>query len=359
MLGAAFVVLLLVVMASALHRMVLYQQEFGLTADRLFATAFLGGGGGNGGVVPGHGAVGATGQFMRGAIAGWVVWLVALHAVNPEAVIVRANVARAEAGKPPDTAHLLRLGNDAAPGARWRRCPGSGGGAGQPHLGPPPVGLELPSDRWKEPGGVPRGTERADHHPLRGSLPVTNMTIPMPVSVLAFLGTIAGTGLLLLVAVWALVRRQDRAWKLAMIGAASLVAAYATALLGVAAVSRDRVLAAGEEKYFCEIDCHLAYHVAEAGPDGEGRWEVTLVTRFDPATTSPARPADAPLHPGPRLAILRLEDGREVAGAVTGGRRSGRRWCRGSRTRPRWPSRCPRGSRRRSCSRMRFPRDDS
>ncbi len=148
---------------------------------------------------------------------------------------------------------------------------------------------------------------------------MTNMTIPMAVSVLAFLGTIGGTGLLLLAAVWALVRRQDRTWKLAMIGAASLVAAYATALLGVAAVSRDRVLAAGEEKYFCEIDCHLAYHVAEAGPDGDGRWKVTLVTRFDPATTSPSRPAGAPLHPGPRVAILRLEDGREVAGAVTGG----------------------------------------
>lgn len=145
------------------------------------------------------------------------------------------------------------------------------------------------------------------------------MTIPMPVSVLAFLGTVGGTGLLLLVAVWALVRRQDRAWKLAMIGAASLAAAYATALLGVAAASRDRVLAAGEEKYFCEIDCHLAYHVAAAAPDGQGRWVVTLVTRFDPATTSPSRPADAPLHPGPRLAILRLEDGREVTGVVTGG----------------------------------------
>ena len=114
-LGAAFVVLLLVVMASAFHRMVLYQQEFGLTADRLFATAFLGGVAVTAAWFLATALQGATVRFMRGAIAGWVVWLVALHAVNPEAVIVRANVARAEAGKPLDTEHLLRLGNDAAP----------------------------------------------------------------------------------------------------------------------------------------------------------------------------------------------------------------------------------------------------
>src|ERR1700735_546346 len=46
------------------------------------------------------------------------------------------------------------------------------------------------------------------------------------------------------------------------IAAALLVMVYGIALLGASAASREWALSPGEEKYFCEIDCHLAYSVA-------------------------------------------------------------------------------------------------
>jgi hypothetical protein len=41
-----------------------------------------------------------------------------------------------------------------------------------------------------------------------------------------------------------------------------LLGGYGTALLAASAISREWSLPPGEEKYFCEIDCHLAYSVA-------------------------------------------------------------------------------------------------
>jgi hypothetical protein len=94
------------------------------------------------------------------------------------------------------------------------------------------------------------------------------------------------------------------------------VGTYAVALLGLSLVSGEKVLAAGEQKYLCELDCHTAYSIAEvrmlpaigAGPEAvrpEGVFYVlTLRTWFDPATTSPQRPKDAPLTPNPRTVVL-------------------------------------------------------
>lgn len=107
--------LLLAILASALHRMVLYQREFGLTQDRLFATAFIGGIGVTTCWFVATALQGAPMRFMRGALAGWVAWLALLHAVNPERVIVEVNVRRAQAGQPFDAAHLAGLGDDALP----------------------------------------------------------------------------------------------------------------------------------------------------------------------------------------------------------------------------------------------------
>jgi hypothetical protein len=114
-LAAWQVALVLVIMASAIHRMTLYQHEFGLTEDRFFASAFMGG------LAVTFGWFGATvlrgraERFVGGALVAWAGWLLLLHAVNPERVIVQTNLARAESRRSLDISYLVGLSSDATP----------------------------------------------------------------------------------------------------------------------------------------------------------------------------------------------------------------------------------------------------
>jgi hypothetical protein len=99
--------------------------------------------------------------------------------------------------------------------------------------------------------------------------------------------------------------------------AAVVLAGYAALWAGAALASRERVLKPGERKYFCEIDCHLAYSVPRLeavgtdGATGTNLWLLTVRTRFDPATISPRRPLTAPTWPAPRRVMLVDATGRE------------------------------------------------
>jgi hypothetical protein len=120
--------------------------------------------------------------------------------------------------------------------------------------------------------------------------------------------------------------------------AATVAVAYAGLWLGASLLSRERVLHAGERKYFCEIDCHLAYsvetveHIATLGAAGprsrNGEFlVVTLKTWFDPSTVSPRRPLDAPLWPSPRNICLVDAEGkhyRRLPGATAALAQAGR-----------------------------------
>ncbi len=107
--------LLAVVMASALERMRLYVAAFGLTEDRLYATA---------------------GMVLLAMLLGWLGWtvlrgradrfafgatlqglavLAGLHVLNPDAFILRHNLTRPAAEHPFDVAYATQLGADAAP----------------------------------------------------------------------------------------------------------------------------------------------------------------------------------------------------------------------------------------------------
>jgi Domain of unknown function (DUF4352) len=111
--------------------------------------------------------------------------------------------------------------------------------------------------------------------------------------------------------------------KLAM-AAALLVMVYGMALLGASAASREWALSPGEEKYFCEIDCHLAYSVAgvrKVQTVGSGSNQksakgtffiVSLRTRFDEHTISSHR-GDSPLTPSPRAVTLIDRQGQEYS----------------------------------------------
>src|SRR5882762_11536812 len=91
----------------------------------------------------------------------------------------------------------------------------------------------------------------------------TNVNLAAPVGVLAFLGT----GLLFLVAalalVGSLVARKFRLAKFVLIAMLVIAGIYLGAMLAFSLAGREKVLARGEEKHFCEIDCHLAYSVTD------------------------------------------------------------------------------------------------
>jgi hypothetical protein len=110
-LSGVLILLVLVVMASALERMRLYQREYGLTELRVYAT----------GVILWLGCVfvllGATAlrgrrrAFASGVVLAGFVATLALNVINPDALIARTNLARPNA----DIAYVSQLSADAVP----------------------------------------------------------------------------------------------------------------------------------------------------------------------------------------------------------------------------------------------------
>jgi hypothetical protein len=164
-------------------------------------------------------------------------------------------------------------------------------------------------------------------HPFGGinhmsSAIASNMNFPAPLAVLGFL---AASGGLFLALASALIFWFARKPKFARIAAAAVAAGaivYFALLFGFSTASDLTTLSRGQEKYFCEIDCHLAYSVVDVktqpGP-ASTRYVVTLRTRFDETTTSPSRPKDAPLTPSPRMVRLLDATGHEYAPIATDG----------------------------------------
>jgi len=80
-------------------------------------------------------------------------------------------------------------------------------------------------------------------------------------AVLAFLGFGLVEGVAISGAVVFFVRRKRRLARGLLIGAGGVAGLYGCVLLLCSLTSREQVAARGEEKYFCEVDCHLAYSV--------------------------------------------------------------------------------------------------
>jgi hypothetical protein len=114
-LAGAQLLLLFVIMASAVERMRLYQSEYGLTELRLYTTAFM--------VWLAIVFIwfaltvlrGRRARFAFGAMMTGLVMIIALHALNPDALIVRVNAARASAGRGFDVSYATSLSADAVP----------------------------------------------------------------------------------------------------------------------------------------------------------------------------------------------------------------------------------------------------
>lgn len=143
-----------------------------------------------------------------------------------------------------------------------------------------------------------------------------------PVVVLLFLGS----GLLVLfsflVLFYGAVRRSAFFTRLGASVVVSVAAGYLVLLCGVSFASSEQVLPPGSWKYFCEIDCHIAYSVmstqtmAALGPElqrirAQGKFVVVRVkTWFDEKTISPMR-GNGPLTPNPRRVSLVDDAGRK------------------------------------------------
>jgi hypothetical protein len=149
----------------------------------------------------------------------------------------------------------------------------------------------------------------------------TNVNLAAPVGVLGFLGACFVLLVLGLAAMHALVVRRFGRARVTLAAMACVLVLYFGLALVFSLASSGRVLARGEEKYFCEVDCHLAYSVTDvsrAKTLGEGPgaataggefYVVAVRTRFDETTISPHR-GNGLLHPNPRGLTVYDEQGR-------------------------------------------------
>jgi hypothetical protein len=141
-----------------------------------------------------------------------------------------------------------------------------------------------------------------------------------PVVVLFFLGTIFMVGASFLVLLYGAVRRSDFFTKLGGGAALTIAGGYFILLAGVSFASSEEVLPPGGWKYFCEIDCHIAYALigaqtaAALGPEmqqvsAHGEFVVVRVkTWFDERTISAHR-GNGRLTPNGRKVAL-VDDAR-------------------------------------------------
>ncbi len=149
----------------------------------------------------------------------------------------------------------------------------------------------------------------------------SNVNLEAAIGILGFLGT----GLLLLVAalvlLYLLMQGRRAAAANLLLFALGLCVAYAGVLIIFSLASTEKVLARGAEKHFCEIDCHLAYSVADVqqtktlGPPAQAAtaqgvfYVVTVKTRFDEQTISKTR-GEGQLTPNSRIATVLDAQGR-------------------------------------------------
>ena len=141
-----------------------------------------------------------------------------------------------------------------------------------------------------------------------------NLNLPAPISALTFLMALALLMVLAALAIGFGLYRRHKAMRAMLAMAGTVVLSYAAGLLLFSAASLRVVVPRGQEKYFCEIDCHIAYSVVssrfEPTQEGAGRFVVEMQTRFDPTTIGPNR-GNGPLKPGPRVIQLIDDGGRQ------------------------------------------------
>lgn len=150
----------------------------------------------------------------------------------------------------------------------------------------------------------------------------SNVNLAAPIGALAFLGI----GFLLLVLgfalMYSLLKKKSGLRKFSLVSLVLIAGFYLVVLLIFSFARSDKVLGRGEEKYFCEIDCHLAYSIVDVHDTktlGEGPNQltsagmfrvVTIKTRFDENTIGPNR-GNGLLYPNSRVVSVSDANGNE------------------------------------------------
>lgn len=114
-LAMVLLALLGLVLLSALQRMRIYQQSYGLTELRVYTVAFMAW---LAAVMAWFGMTvlgGRRDRFLPGAVALGFLLVVALHLVNPDRMIAAVNLERLARGARLDVAHAVSLSDDAVP----------------------------------------------------------------------------------------------------------------------------------------------------------------------------------------------------------------------------------------------------
>jgi hypothetical protein len=131
----------------------------------------------------------------------------------------------------------------------------------------------------------------------------TNVNLLAPIGVMALPGTGSLFFLAAMVLVQSVVVRKIRRAKFVLLAMLLIGGVYLAAILIFSLASHEKVLARGEEKHFCEIDCHLAYSIVRRG-DGllyPNSRTLTLIdeqgNRYGLASQS-GTPQATPLRPG-------------------------------------------------------------
>jgi hypothetical protein len=150
-----------------------------------------------------------------------------------------------------------------------------------------------------------------------------------PIVVLMFLGTIFLIGVSVLVLLYGAVRRSSFFAKLGAGAALTVAVGYLLLLSGVSIASSEEILPPGGWKYFCEIDCHIAYSLAGAqtgaalGPEmqqisAHGKFVVVRIkTWFDERSISAHR-GNGLLTPNRRMVALVDDTGRSFEPSTEG-----------------------------------------
>ena len=157
----------------------------------------------------------------------------------------------------------------------------------------------------------------------------TNVNLAAPLGAMAFLGTGFFLFVALLALICSLAVKKFAFTKITAIAMVFVVIIYAGAVLIFSFASSEKMLARGEEKLFCEIDCHLAYSLTEARQiktigaatsqvTASGLFTaVTTKTRFDEKTIGLHR-GDGLLYPSSRVLMLVDDQGRKYTPSTAG-----------------------------------------
>ena len=150
-----------------------------------------------------------------------------------------------------------------------------------------------------------------------------------PIVVLLLLGSVLLTGISVLVFLYGAVRRSSLILRIAGAAILTVVGGYLFLLGGVSLASSEKTLPPGASKYFCEIDCHIAYSVegmqtaSALGPElqptvARGQFMIIrLKSWFDENSISPDR-GDGPLTPNRRGLVLIDSNGNHYCVSAAG-----------------------------------------